>query len=332
MDNLAEPPFDPIESCSIVLVIYDPYDVYASSGALTEAVNSLDCLQGSPELILVNNNNPALVPKTSAYLREVAYGRAGTRLVETGGNLGCSGGFNRGAELANAASRILIYMSGDAFVTDPAILWRFSEVFSRYSRIGLAHPMSIYEDHEEFNFSRQYSARAFFARAQYSDGANISLTQNNFSEEIARLTAAVTSRQFRVRYPVISVPLTFLAIRRDLFDRLQGFDQGFLAGGENLDFTLRALQSGYAAAVVTNSFVFHRRLLFRSLGSAGKNHEAETAGRERFLAHWNSKWGRSPLDVYREIFYGRRLYVFGLRPVIGLFRVARRFLRGPKKS
>ena len=137
----------------------------------------------------------------------------------------------------------------------------------------------------------------------------------------------VAARPCRPVFPTDSVPLTFLGMRRSVFEMLGGFDEGFRAGGENDDFVLRAMQRGYVAAVVNNALIYHRRMFFRNLGSCGLGSEIAFTQKAPSQEHWHAKWGpRRPIEVYREIRYGYLAYQC-LRPVFAVVRVVKFALR-----
>lgn len=57
--------------------------------------------------------------------------------------------------------------------------------------------------------------------------------------------------------PVPAVTGACLAIRRDIFDDLAGFDEGFVNGYEDVDLCLRARQAGHEISYVAESTVIH---------------------------------------------------------------------------
>ena len=312
-----------MDRCTIILVVYDRNDSYSQEHALPAAVDSLLAIAVNQEVILVNNQDLASCPRTSAYLRHLAAVHPEIRLVETDRNTGCAGGFNAGYRVARKDSDFYVYMSGDALVVQPDMLQRIVIGFERYPKAGLLHPLSIYEDIDLFNVDEGFSANAFFAKASYEE-ETATRDAPLVSGEIAGLCDRVSGRPASLRWPAMQVPLTFLAIRRAVFEKVGLFDDGFLAGGENIDFTLRALQAGFRAGCLENSFVFHRRLLFRQLGSAGKNREVETAGQTTFNDHWKQKWGAlRPIDVYRQARYGKVVFFCVIRPAVWLMQYIR---------
>lgn len=49
-----------------------------------------------------------------------------------------------------------------------------------------------------------------------------------------------------------------LGVRREVFDALGGFDESFVAGGDDVDFSWRAAQAGYDIGFVENAVVHYR--------------------------------------------------------------------------
>lgn len=301
-------------------MIHDLYDTFTKHNALQSLINSLGILQGQYELILVLNNSDTGCPRTAGYLNHVASTRPGTRLVATGENRGCGAGFNHGARFASDDASTLVYVSPDALVVDPHILAKMETVLGMKPRVGCIHPLSVYEDAATYNYSREYSAPAFYKKAIYSDGRGNPPPSGQEQEEMRAICSDVLSRPMRTVDSSRYFPLTFLGIRRSVFDALNGFDEGFFAGGENMDFPLRALQRGFRSVVLANSFIYHRRILFRYLGSGGKDRDLDRIGARRFDQYWMRKWGVSPEDAYREIVFGRMTFRHIVSPALKLLR------------
>jgi len=301
-------------------VVLDHHDTYDSANVLSEALDSLRMLRGDYEVVLINNNDPLSTPRTTARLKILKTSSPKYKLVETGENKGCAGGFNAGAAAADPDSEILIYMSPDALIVDPDALICFEHVFGKYPKVGLAHPVSIYEDANDYNFSEEYSPAGFYQKVTYSDGNPQVLFESTSRDEIDRMLSIVKASRLNPKHPTWSVPLTFLAIRKSVYDMTGPFDEMFLCGGENTDFTLRALKKGYSACVVPNSLIFHRRLLFRYLGSGGKSSELVTKGLELFNTHWKEKWNGTQMNCFMEIRYGKLTYHILIKPFLALWR------------
>ncbi|MCL5103756.1 MAG: glycosyltransferase [Armatimonadetes bacterium] len=315
-------------SFSIILVVYDPWDRFIHPKALPEALAGLDRIEGNFELVLVNNHDPSKCPSTTEFLRKTATKRPRTKLVELTKNIGCSGGFNRGFEASDPDTEAIVCMSCDTLTVDPKALTRIADVFTKYPRIGLAHPVSIYEDGPHCNYSHNWSMAHFQERVKGLDYAQVDENCTEAGPElIEEMVADVTARPCKPIYPVTTLPLTFLAIRRSLYESLGGFDERFVAGYENNDFSLRALQAGYCSSVVNNAFVLHRRILFRQLGQAGVGQELLISTVADGGRYWNEKWGREFIDLFDEARWGPFLGRYVLRPARGLRRAAVKAVR-----
>ncbi len=292
---------------SIILVVYDPMDNFSHDTALPLAIKSISSLNGDYELIIVNNHDPSRCPKTTSLLKSTAKSMLNTRLLELDKNIGCAGGFNKGAELSDPISEILVYMSCDAYIVDPQILHKFDRIFAQYPRICALHPLSIYEDMDGANYSNEWNAAKFNYIKKHSSN-EISCNQNiDVPKDIMDITNIVLKRKQYIHCPVMHLPSTFYAVKTTIFKQLGGFNDRFIAGHENTDFCLRALQKGYRSAIICNSFVYHRRVLFYALGSHGINGEAQIKSVSDGREAWQSIWHDDPWKVYNRIRYGKIL-------------------------
>ncbi len=80
--------------------------------------------------------------------------------------------------------------------------------------------------------------------------------------------------------PVPAATGACLAIRRNLFEQLGGFDPGYQNGYEDVDFCLRARAAGVEIAVATQSVIWHF-----GCASPGR-HDWEERNAERFKSRW----------------------------------------------
>ncbi len=300
---------------TLVLVVYDPGDLFTHPRALPAAIESIFTLEGDVEIVIVNNTDPALSPVTSAYLKTLPPAYPRIRLVELDRNYGCSGGFNRGIRALENPGDILVYMSCDALIVDPKILSKMAAVFGAQKKIGALHPLSVYEDFGEANVSRNWSFDAFLKVLEESDQDPQRLPAEP-TEAIASILRDIgLEKSGALRGPLPQLPLTFYAVRKDLFFSLNGFNEEFIAGWENIDMALRMYKKGYRSAIMKDAFVFHRRLLFRILGQAGQNQQLLINDVQNGEVVWNRLWGGVPhADVWRDLRHGKILHRCLLRP------------------
>jgi GT2 family glycosyltransferase len=300
---------------TLILVVYDPGDLFTHPRALPAAIESIFALEGDADIVIANNTDPALSPRTSAYLKALPVSCPGVRLIEHGRNYGCSGGFNRAVRALDNPGDILIYMSCDALIVDAKLLLKMERVFTSKKKIGALHPLSVYEDFGKANVSSQWSYDAFIEDLERIDQDPRRLPDEPDEAIDAILSDIAREKPGALRGPLPQLPLTFYAVRRDLFLSMGGFNEEFIAGWENIDIALRMYKKGYRSAVMKDAFVFHRRLLFRILGQAGQNQQLLISDVESGEAVWNRLWGGMPhADAWRDLRHGKILHRCLLRP------------------
>jgi len=309
---------------SVILVITDHQDIFVSSGLIQQTVNSIFRLHGDYELILVNNYPSNLSPQITHYIRNIVNLEHKTKVIETNKNLGSSGGFNRGVSAASSESKFVVFVSEDAEIVDSETLLKMQRAFEKNPSLGLLHPVSIFEDQDDFNFSPYYWSGEMSRRLSLLKSRRRTLSELDISQqELSYIIKKVNRRSLSVNAPLLGPPLTFLVIRREVFNKVNGFDEKLFFCYEHVDFNVRALLAGYQGGRLNNCFVNHRRLFSRAIRLHGK--PIEGISNERLLKtreHWNKKWGKKlPIKVYYEIRYGKLLDV--LHPFLFIISRAR---------
>jgi GT2 family glycosyltransferase len=306
---------------SIIVPIYDPFDRFVPSGAIQQALEKALSLKGNYELIAVNNNPISSCPHLSQYLRSLASTHPErVKLVEPDANLGTARGFNAGMRIAEADSQYLVFMSSDTDIVDPEMLGKIQRVLDNEPSVGIAHPISVYEDSDEYNYSTSYSRRAFtnmIRQRVTPEDAEIP------DVELQRFLDHVSGRD-GIKTPLSSMPLTFAVITRNLINRIGAFDEGIeMICHENNDLAYRALLGGYKVARLNNVFVNHRRLLFRDL-CLGEQQERTAMKHSEAIKQstiwWNKKWGKPYIELYTRWRWGAFLFTL-MRPYFWARRV-----------
>lgn len=285
---------------SIVMPVYDPFDRFVPTGALQYAVERVAALEGDFELIIVNNNPIERSPHLCGYLRTLP---PRIKIVEAGKNLGTSGGFNAGLSKADSTSAYVVFMSADAELVDKGMLKRIEFALSEAPKIGIAHPVSVFEDNGEYNFSSEYQTGVHFQRLLANEKAELT------GDKLRDVAQAVLSRS-GILHPVSSFPLTFAVIRREIINSVGTFDEGVeLVCHENNDLAYRTLRAGFGVGRLNGVFVNHRRALFSRLTRPDVDKPAmpHVAGLRQSTEWWNKKWGRPYDELYFEWRHGRFL-------------------------
>ena len=227
-----------------------------AGAALGECLASLaaDGLEGR-EVIVVDNG------ATDGSTAAARLRHPWVRVIETGANLGFAAGANRGA--AVATGEVLVFLNPDARVL-PGAISTLVEALRLTPGAGIA------------------GGGLADARGRWQPGAARfgPLRHLVLDTTLGRLP----SRLRRGAHVVDWVYGTFMAVRRDVFTQLGGFDAGYFVYGEDMDLCHRAARLGLRTVHVPSGRAVHgpnvsARLRF------GTGREAEVVkGEMRFYA------------------------------------------------
>jgi len=221
----------------------------------------------APEMVLVDNaSSDGSAGAACARHPQV-------RLVETGANLGFAAGANRGAEAARGD--VLVFLNPDARLL-PGALATLVEALARTPDAGIAGGGLAGE-----------GGGWQPAAARFAPLAHLLLDTT-----LGRLGARLRRAPHRVDW----VYGTFMAVRRDLFRQLGGFDPRYFLYGEDLDLCYRAARLGACTIHVPAARAVHGPNL-SAAQRFGHGREAEVVkGEMRFYA---ARGGPGALRLFR---------------------------------
>jgi N-acetylglucosaminyl-diphospho-decaprenol L-rhamnosyltransferase len=237
--------------------------------ALDACLASLAAGGSEPEVIVVDNASS----DGSAAAGRARHPRV--RLLETGANLGFAAGANRGAEAARGD--VLVFLNPDARVM-PGALAALVAALEGAPGAGIAGGGLVHE-----GGGWQPGA------ARFGPLAHLLLDTTP-----GRLGARLRRAPHRVDW----VYGTFMAVRRDLFRQLGGFDPRYFLYGEDLDLCYRAARVGVRTIHVPAARAVHGANLSAAQRFA-QGREAEVVkGEMRFYA---ARGGRGALRLFRAV-------------------------------
>ena len=202
-------------------------------------------------------------------------------------NLGYAGANNHGAALAQG--EFLALLNNDLVLT-PGWLEPLLAVHRRLGpRAGLVGNIQLN------------------ARTGTVDHAGIFINHQGKPEHTRSLPLGRRFRPLDAWRPADAVTGACAVVRRDLFTRLGGFDEGFVNGGEDVDLCLRSHAAGAVSAVALRSVVRHhvsaspgRKLRdeqnSRRLTRRWRDELARLAARTSWSAHYLESQWTSPHD------------------------------------
>lgn len=238
--------------------------------ALARCLASLDAdAAAGTEIVLVDNASSD--DSTVAATRD----RPWVRVVQSTDNLGFARGANTGA--ATATGDVLVFLNPDAAV-EPGALGLLVDGLGASSESAIAGGGLVDEDG-----GWQPAAARFGVVAHLVCDTTL-----------GRLPA----RRRLVPYPVDWVYGTFMAIRRDVFDRLGGFDGSYFLYGEDLDLCHRARAAGWRTLHVPGARAIHGRNVSATTRFGLGRDAAVVRGELRFYAR---RRGRAAAGLYRVV-------------------------------
>ena len=224
---------------------------------------------GDAEVIVVDNAS------TDGSAAAARAGFPGVRVLETGENPGFAAGANRGA--ATARGDVLVFLNPDARLLDGALA-ALVDALLLVPGAGIAGGALVDER------GRWQPAWARFAPIPHL----------LLDTTLGRLGSRIRRRPYAVDW----VYGTFMAVRRDLFRQLGGFDARYFLYGEDLDLCYRAGGLGVRTVHVPAARAMHARNVSAAL-RFGLGREAEVVkGEMRFYA---ARRGPGALRRFRAV-------------------------------
>ncbi|MDH2326895.1 glycosyltransferase [Cereibacter sp. SYSU M97828] len=223
----------------------------------------------------------------------------GVRFIRREGNFSFSESCNFGAGLAQG--RILLFANNDLVLHAP-----FAPLLRRHFADGRCGILGAkLRDHAE---------GLAVGPVQH---LGVHIAPRLSGDAIRPFEARQTAETPDLGHGALRVPAVtgaFLAIARDGFDRLGGFDEGYVYGMEDVDLCLRALESGMPVLCEHGFDIVHHRGFTRDAAPS-------RARRERNYLHFNRRWGPAlrhavPQDV--AFWTGSRPVMVGTAPMPGV--------------
>jgi GT2 family glycosyltransferase len=248
--------------CSIVIPAYNAVDL--TEQCLRVILESTP--DGTFEIIVVDN---ASTDGTAEML--AAFGER-VRILANTENLGFSRACNQGAKAA--AHPVVLFLNNDTLVQE-GWLPPLAEVLGGEGAAAVAGSRLIEED------GLTIQSAGFAVR---HDDMPVMLYRGFPPLE------GIGDRRRRMQ----AVSGACLAVRREVFLELGGFDVAFLNGYEDLDFCLKVCAGGMEVWYVPESRVVHLE------GSTAGRFEREDGNRRLFRERWRGRVRRDILELLRE--------------------------------
>ena len=208
---------------SIIILTYNNLDL---NKKCIESV--LKYSDGDFEIIIVDN---ASKDKTPDYLRTLKNDKI--KVILNDENLGFSKGNNLGAKAASG--EILIFLNNDTEVTKDWLTPIIGQL--QKESVGIVAPKLLYPN----------------GKIQH---AGVVISSKHIPHHIYRLFNSDFKPANKLR-EYKAVTGACLAIKKDIFKRVGGFDEGYINGLEDIDLCFKVRKLGYRVFYVPESTVIH---------------------------------------------------------------------------
>jgi GT2 family glycosyltransferase/SAM-dependent methyltransferase/thioredoxin-like negative regulator of GroEL len=238
--------------CSIVIPVFNKMELTVQClTALAEATG-----QVRYEVILVDNGSS---DGTGAFLRQLG---GDVRIITNAENLGFAKACNQGARIARG--KYVVFLNND---TIPLQGWLNALVAEAeaHPEVGIVGSKLLFSDgtiqHAGVVFMRTLRNPYHIYRSASADVPAV-----NQRREFQAVTAAC------------------MLIRREVFEEVNGFDEGFINGFEDVDLCLQVREKGYHVIYQPRSVVYH--LESQTPGRNDRDRQNARLLQERWGAHW----------------------------------------------
>ena len=238
--------------CSIVIPVFNKAEL--TQQCLIHLANVTEGI--SYEVIIVDNNSS---DSTGEFLQTLD---GDVQIIHNSTNLGFAKGCNQGASAAR--SRYVVFLNND---TIPKKGWLKSLVdeVEEHPDVAVVGSKLLYPDetiqHAGVVFSRQ-----------------LQMPYHLFNGVPESLPAVNKRKEFQV------VTAACMLVRKEAFEQVGGFDEGFVNGFEDVDLCLRIRQMGKKVVYQPKSCLYH----LESQSPGRNKKDAENA--RRLLARWKHQW------------------------------------------
>ena len=239
-------------SCSIIIPVFNKTEL--TQQCLTHLAEVTT--ETSYEVIVVDNDSS---DGTAEFLSSL---RGDIKVITNSENLGFAKACNQGAAAAKA--KYLVFLNND---TIPKPGWLKSLVceVDSYKDVAVVGSKLLYSD-DTIQHAGVVFSRLFHTPYHLFSGASGSLPAVNARKEFQSVTAAC------------------MLVRKEIFEKVGGFDEGFVNGFEDVDFCLKIRQMGKKVVYQPKSCLYH--VESQSPGRKKYNNENLL----RLLARWKHQW------------------------------------------
>ncbi|MDP1721735.1 MAG: glycosyltransferase family 2 protein [Candidatus Gottesmanbacteria bacterium] len=182
-------------------------------------------------------------------------------VIETGRNLGFSGGNNAGIRRAREQGADFVWLLNNDTVVDKNALTTLIDA-CRDSRVGIAGSKIYFASGREYHKERYQETelgKVIWYAGGFIDWENMYASHRGVDE--------VDKGQYDKTEETLFVTGCSMMVRKEVFEKIGLFDEKFFAYLEDLDYCLRAKRAGYKLLYAPQSVVWHKNAGSSGVGS-----------------------------------------------------------------
>lgn len=271
-----------------------------NSGSVTteclESVKQLDVRGVDLNVVVVDN---ASTDDSLLSINELTSSRV--KVIKNQANLGFAGGNNVGIRYAleNDADWVFL-LNQDTEIAKKALV-RLIEAAHKDKKAGILSPKIYFSEGYEFHrerYSKEERGKVFWYAGGLMDWQNV-ISQHRGVDEVDR-------GQYDQVEETEFVSGCAMLIKREVLEKIRGFDEKYFLYYEDADFCQRANQAGFKLLFVPQAKVWHKNL---GTGTSGQPLQDYYLTRNRLLFGWRWAGFKTRLALLKEsgklLFKGR---------------------------
>lgn len=278
-----------------VAIITVNYNGKIDTLELLESLKKLTIDNGELKIVVVDNaSSDGSVSAIKAAFPKVD-------ILQTGGNLGFGGGYNKGFEYASIwGADYFFVINNDSKIDDPNILQKLIDVARSGPEIGIVAPKILFEEGFEF-YQEKYSKDELGKVIWFGGG---SFDWDNI-KSVHRGIDQVDHGEYDVIEETEFVSGACFLIKKEVLEKARGFDGDYFLYFEDADFCKRVFDAGFKLYYCGETQIYHKVSQSTGIGSVITDYY-HTRNRLIFGMRYAKK--RTKFALLREAL---RLFLFG---------------------
>jgi len=238
----------------IAIVTVD-YNNHKDTSEFLKSLDNLDTKNLDILKLVVDNGSDISVRKSIEKYKDVIW-------IQTGKNLGFSGGFNRGMKYAKEwGADYFLIINNDTLLPDPTILHKLIDVFNKHSNAGVVSAKILFAPN--FEFQNNYKPKDVGNVIWYAGG---NFDWNNV-RSVHRGIDEVDAGQFDLTEKTEFISGCCVLVKKEVLEKVGYFEEKLFAYYEDSDWIERIKRADYEQWYCGSTYIYHKVSRTTGIGS-----------------------------------------------------------------